>query len=61
MKLRMTLLSIGPVLLLAMALPLRAQTGCVDSPEDPTLILAIVGGVGAICAAIWVRRKVGAR
>jgi XrtJ-associated TM-motif-TM protein len=51
------LLMIGIVLLLGAALPLRAQTGCDDSPEDPTLVLAVVGGIGAICAAMWVRRN----
>jgi len=44
-------------LLLAAALPLRAQTGCADSPEDPTLILALVGGVGAIASMLWKSRR----
>ena len=44
-------------LLLIPALPLRAQTGCVDSPEDPTIILALVGGVGALAAGIWRSRR----
>jgi len=26
----------------------RAQTGCVDSPEDPTVVLAVVASVGAL-------------
>jgi XrtJ-associated TM-motif-TM protein len=33
--------------LLMTALPLRAQGGCVDSPEDPTLVLALLAGAGA--------------
>ena len=32
----------------ALALPLRAQTGCDDSPEDPTLVLALVASAGAL-------------
>lgn len=48
-----TLLAIGFVLMLAAALPLRAQiNGCVDSPEDPTVILALVAGAGVL-AARW--------
>jgi XrtJ-associated TM-motif-TM protein len=26
----------------------RAQTGCTDSPENPTAVLALVGGGGAV-------------
>jgi XrtJ-associated TM-motif-TM protein len=29
----------------------RAQTGCDDSPEDPTLVLALVASAGALVAA----------
>jgi XrtJ-associated TM-motif-TM protein len=36
----------------AAALPLRAQGGCVDSPEDPTIVLALLGGIGAV-AMSW--------
>jgi len=39
--------------MLVMALPLRAQTGCDDSPEDPTVVLAMVGGAGAIATSLW--------
>jgi len=39
-------------LTLAAALPLRAQTGCDDSPEDPTIFLALVGGAGAIATSL---------
>jgi XrtJ-associated TM-motif-TM protein len=35
----------------AAALPLRAQTGCVDSPEDPTIVLALVSGIGAVAVS----------
>lgn len=43
-------------LALAVALPLRAQTGCDDSPEDPTIVLALVGGAGALVAGIRASR-----
>ena len=47
-------------LLLVAALPLHAQYGCTDSPENPTAILALVGSAGAfvVCArARFGRRK----
>ena len=34
-------------LLSSVALPLHAQDGCVNSPENPTAILAVVGSAGA--------------
>ena len=43
--------------LAAVALPLRAQTGCDDSPEDPTIVLALVGGAGALAASVRAARK----
>jgi len=43
--------------LLAVAMPLRAQTGCTDSPENPTAVLALVGGVGAFWSAVRARRR----
>jgi len=39
------------------ALPLRAQNGCVDSPEDPTVFLALVGGAGALIAGLRASRS----
>jgi XrtJ-associated TM-motif-TM protein len=51
MNLKKTLFALSLAAMLAMALPLRAQTGCDDSPEDPTIVLALVGGVGAIAAS----------
>jgi XrtJ-associated TM-motif-TM protein len=39
--------------LVLMALPLRAQNGCVDSPEDPTVVLALVSGAGVLAARLW--------
>jgi XrtJ-associated TM-motif-TM protein len=52
-----TLLASAFVLLLVPALPLRAQTGCDDSPEDPTIILALVGGAGALVAGLRSARR----
>jgi len=56
MNLRKTLLCIGFVVMLALALPLRAQTGCDDSPEDPTLVLALVASAGTLAAGLWAAR-----
>ncbi len=39
------------VLVLAAATPLIAQDGCVDSPENPTALLALVGTAGAFIAS----------
>jgi XrtJ-associated TM-motif-TM protein len=36
----------------AIALPLRAQDGCDDSPEDPTIVLALVAAAGAFVASV---------
>jgi XrtJ-associated TM-motif-TM protein len=53
MNVRKTVLALGIALMAAIAVPLRAQTGCDDSPEDPTLVLALVGGAGALAAWAW--------
>lgn len=34
-------------LMFAVSAPIYAQGGCVDSPENPTAILAIAGSAGA--------------
>jgi XrtJ-associated TM-motif-TM protein len=51
------LLTVGFMLIMAAVLPLRAQGGCDDSPENPTLVLALVGGAGTLAAGIWRARK----
>jgi XrtJ-associated TM-motif-TM protein len=56
MNLKRTLFALGFAVMLAAVLPLRAQTGCTDSPEDPTLALALVGGAGALAARLWKSR-----
>ena len=45
------------LMLAAVVLPLRAQTGCTDSPEDPTIVLALVGGAGALVASARAARS----
>jgi XrtJ-associated TM-motif-TM protein len=52
MNLKSTLPLIALALMTALSLPLCAQTGCVDSPEDPTIVLTVVAGVGALAASI---------
>jgi len=51
--------------LLMVAVPLHAQTGCSDSPENPTAVLALVGSAGAFIsiarARIKARRKSSGR
>jgi XrtJ-associated TM-motif-TM protein len=50
---------LGCALFLLAAMPLYAQTGCTDSPENPTVVLALVGGAGAMFSAV--RAKIKAR
>jgi XrtJ-associated TM-motif-TM protein len=45
-------------LLLLVAVPLHAQvTGCTDSPENPTVVLAAVGAAGAFFSTLRARYK----
>jgi len=53
MNLKKTHLLIGFALLLALGLPLRAQNGCVDSPEDSTFVLGLLAGAGIFAASLW--------
>ena len=39
------------VLALSVAVPLHAQSGCTDSPENPTVVLALVGSAAALFSA----------
>ena len=52
-----SLLLISLALLFAVTLPLHAQTGCLDSPENPTAILAVVGSAGALFVSTRARIK----
>jgi XrtJ-associated TM-motif-TM protein len=47
----------GLALLSSIALPLHAQDGCTDSPENPTAILAVVGSAGAFFVSARARIK----
>ena len=57
MNLKRSILAATFAILLAVALPLRAQTGCDDSPENPTIVLALVGSAGALVAGIRRSRR----
>jgi XrtJ-associated TM-motif-TM protein len=52
-----TLTLLGFALLFAVTLPLHAQDGCTNSPENPTAILAVVGSAGAFFASARARVK----
>jgi XrtJ-associated TM-motif-TM protein len=53
-----SLLLFGLVLFFSVALPLRAdEDGCVNSPENPTAILAVVGSAGAFFVSARARIK----
>jgi XrtJ-associated TM-motif-TM protein len=43
--------------LLLVAVPLHAQSGCTDSPENPTVVLALVGSAGALFSTVRARIK----
>jgi len=47
---KLTVVILG-VLVCLIAVPAFAQGGCVDSPENPTAILALVGSAGAFVVA----------
>ena len=47
----------GIALLSSVALPLYGQGGCIDSPENPTAILAVVGSAGAFFVSARARIK----
>jgi XrtJ-associated TM-motif-TM protein len=51
------LLLAGIALLTSVAVPLYAQTGCIESPENPTAILAVVGSAGAFFVSARARIK----
>ena len=52
-----SLLLTGLALMFSVALPLHAQGGCVNSPENPTAILAVVGSAGAFFVSARARIK----
>jgi XrtJ-associated TM-motif-TM protein len=50
-----TAVCLGVALFLMAARGLQAQSGCTDSPENPTVVLALVGGAGALFSAVRAR------
>jgi XrtJ-associated TM-motif-TM protein len=57
MNWKKTLMIFGFPLLLAATLPLCAQTGCEDSPENPTIVLGLVGAAGLLVAGALAARR----
>jgi XrtJ-associated TM-motif-TM protein len=53
------LLFVCTAALLLIAAPLHAQSGCADSPENPTIVLALVGSAGGLFSTI--RSRIRAR
>ena len=51
------LLFLEAVVFFCVAAPLHAQTGCTDSPENPTVVLALVGSAGALFSTVRTRLK----
>ncbi len=47
----------GIALFILVAAPLHAQDGCLDSPENPTAVLALVGSAGALFSVLRARVK----
>ncbi len=52
-----SLLLTGLALMLVVSVPAFAQGGCVNSPENPTVVLALVGSAGAFFASARARFK----
>jgi XrtJ-associated TM-motif-TM protein len=52
-----TLVAVASAALFLVALPLSAQSGCVLSPENPTVVLALVGSASAFLASARARVK----
>lgn len=56
MNLKKSAIATGILLVFALALPLRAQSGCTDSPEDPTLVMGLVAGALTYVAMVRAAR-----
>lgn len=48
---------LASVLLFGCTTPLFGQDGCIDSPENPTVVLAILGSAGAFYSTLRRRAK----
>jgi XrtJ-associated TM-motif-TM protein len=51
------ILILGCLALLTLTQSLHAQTGCTNSPENPTAVLAVVGSAGALFTSVRRRLK----
>jgi XrtJ-associated TM-motif-TM protein len=51
------IVSLGCAAMVLVVAPLYGQTGCTDSPENPTVVLALVGGAGALFSAVRSRLR----
>jgi XrtJ-associated TM-motif-TM protein len=56
-------MALAAIAMLAVPVVAHAQSGCTDSPENPTVVLALVGSAGACFASMQrhlkARRKTG--
>ena len=52
-----SLLLLGALVMLTVTAPVFAQGGCIGSPENPTVVLALVGSAGAFVASARVRMR----
>ena len=50
-------LALVAMAVLAVPVMAHAQTGCTDSPENPTVVLALVGGAGALFSVVRSRLR----
>lgn len=53
----LSLLLAGAAFMFLATLPVHAQGGCINSPENPTAVLALVGSAGAMFASRRMRLK----
>jgi XrtJ-associated TM-motif-TM protein len=54
---KLSLLAFCLAFFLCASISLHAQTGCEDSPENPTIVLALVGSAGALFSTVRSRLK----
>ncbi len=54
---KLTFITAVVLTLLAVSLPLYAQSGCGDSPENPTFVLALAGAAGVLYVQVRGRLK----
>lgn len=52
-----SLVLFGLVVLAVAVAPMYGQNGCVNSPENPTVVLALVGSAGAFTASVRARLR----